>query len=118
MLLYLFIPTGLDYRNGFFSILFVPFIVLMSINNGYIRKICTRKNAIVLGELSFSIYILQNPIWHWFKHTFLATHLHIIQGEINFYSTSIVLLCVSFLLYTYLEKPARNYIRAFSLQKK
>lgn len=116
MIAYLFMPINLHYRNGLYTIFFMPLILLLSMNTGIITRIFSHKIAIFMGELSFAIYILQDPIWRLFHDTFLVQYMRSSNVHIAFYSTCLVVLIASILLHIYIEQPARRLIRGISLQ--
>lgn len=111
ILLALKFPFGLHYNNGLMAILFVPLIVLISLNNGIITKIFRKKAFVFLGEISYGIYILQCPIYSLFSAYSVNKYLHITDPTIVFLLRFIILIIVSGLSYIYIEKPIKNIIR-------
>ena len=55
-------PLGLIYSDGLLSVLFVPLIFLISLSNDSLTNFFKKDIFVFLGEISFSIYILQRPI--------------------------------------------------------
>jgi len=96
-------------HNGLLALNFVLIIFLLSLNNGYLTRISNHKICIHLGEISFALYIFQNPIFIFINkiNVFLG-----IQNEYLFFIFgSIILLCFSHLVYTFFEKPLRTKIK-------
>lgn len=99
----------LNPHNGLYSIMFIPFILMLSINNGWIAKIFSNKYLEFAGEISFGIYILQVPIFKW-------TIVNLLRYKFNneyllFYIPLLVLILFSILSYKFFETPLRNYIK-------
>lgn len=110
-------PFGLNYHNGMLALLFVPFIVLVSLNNGLITTIFKNKVFIFLGEISYGIYILQFPISAWISDFRLLKYLNIEKASnLNFYIKLVALLVLSSLSYIYIEKPIRERMKKQNLQ--
>jgi peptidoglycan/LPS O-acetylase OafA/YrhL len=59
----LYDPIPGCYMNGFLGFVFVPFILVLSMNNGFITRLFKIKWLVILGEASFAIYILQSPVY-------------------------------------------------------
>ncbi|MES2575435.1 MAG: acyltransferase [Bacteroidota bacterium] len=99
---------GVNYHNGLLAIIFVPLILLISSNNGILTKIYRHKYLIFLGEISYGIYILQNPIHKWVHE--IMKYLRIDNTTITFYTFLAVLILFSALSYKYIESPSRVMI--------
>lgn len=100
--------TGLNYHNGLLAIVFVPMIMLLSANNGYITKLFRLKSAVFLGEISYSIYILQLPVFAGLYK--LMVYLEIEDPVIHFYTGLIALIIISSISYLFFETPLRKMI--------
>jgi len=106
---------NINLNNGLMNVLFAPFIIILSLNNGKITQLLSKKAFIVLGEISYSIYILQFPV-----HAIVNVTLrkfHIFQPVIVFYIFSIILLVISYFSHYLIEVPANNMIRNMFKQK-
>lgn len=102
------LPTGINYHNGMLAFIFVPFLLLLSANNGLITKFLNWKGIVFLGEISYGIYILQKPVFEW---TGLGLkHLGIDNQAIIFYTGVAALVLFSALSYKYFETPLRRRI--------
>ncbi|WP_460574132.1 acyltransferase family protein [Flavobacterium koreense] len=103
--------AGLNYFNGFLSFIMIPIILLMSLNNGKITSLLNRKPFVFLGEISFSMYLLQFPLFVY------SRDIVIVNTSISFFIKFIILIIVSSLAYLYVEKPLRVHIKNFSFSK-
>ncbi|UZT97136.1 acyltransferase [Chryseobacterium fluminis] len=105
--------TSLQLHNGLLAVTFAPLIILISANNGYITKIFNNKILHYLGEVSYSLYILQYPV-----HVIMekaCIHYHIPTNNLQFFSIFVlVLLIFSAISYELIEKNARRLIKKFS----
>jgi peptidoglycan/LPS O-acetylase OafA/YrhL len=118
LLLFLKFPFGLEYHNGFLSIVFVPVIILISLNRGILNDILNRKLFIFLGEISFSIYILQRPVWKLISTHALEKYIgldKVADFTLMFFIRFLILILISTLSYLYFETPVRNKIKKCSL---
>lgn len=104
----IFVP--LYFHNGLMAILFVPLIVLISCNNGWLTKIFSIKPLEYLGEISYAIYITHIPVLYILREVLKKYNL-----DINwmFAIYMIVLLMSSMLFYQFIEKPLRNFLRNY-----
>jgi len=99
---------GVNLHNGMLAFLFIPIIILISANNGIITKLSNNKFLIFLGEISYSIYILQFPIYAGNK--WIMKQANINNSAVIFYSFLIVLMIFSAISYKYFETPIRKFI--------
>jgi peptidoglycan/LPS O-acetylase OafA/YrhL len=118
LLLFLKFPFGLEYHNGFLSIVFVPLIILFSLNRGILNDILNRKLFIFLGEISFSIYILQRPVWKLISTHALEKYIgldKVADFTLMFFIRFLILILISLLSFVYFETPVRNKIKKMQL---
>jgi len=111
------LPFGLIYNNGLLALLFIPLIVLISLNNGKLTTIFSSKFFIFLGEISFGIYILQYPIWVWISDYRLEKYFQINKTEdfsLAFFIRLFVLIVIAGISYRFFEIPIRKKIKNFS----
>lgn len=103
--------TGLRiaFSSSFFSILFLPCIYFCAASDNIIGKIASWKPLTVLGESSYSLYILQKPLFLIFLKILPATGLKNPDAKFLLFFSSAVLLSVAF--YFLLEKPAATIIK-------
>ena len=95
-------------HNGLLSPYYILVIYSLSLINGKFGNLLSIKPLIFLGSISYSLYILQFPIYQicqkylpWFKNQ---------AREDMFYPYLIVLLFASSMTYLFIEKPARKYL--------
>ncbi|MFC2604908.1 MAG: acyltransferase family protein [Bacteroidota bacterium] len=91
-------------HNGLLAFIFVPFILLLSANNGFITKFANMKIPVFLGEISYSIYILQFAIVTLWGENSVRTNATF------FYPYLISLIIVAALSFKYIETPLRTII--------
>ncbi len=108
--------STLDFHNGLLAFLFVPLILFVSYDNGWISKLSKLKISILLGEISYGIYILQVPIFNITRRAFI--YIGIRDQTIIFYGYFIVLLISSYVLYKLVEVPLRKKIKSINLASK
>lgn len=103
----------ISFHNGLLAFLFVPFIIILCFNtSGRITKLFSHRVLIVLGEVSFGLYILQLPVFYYLRE------LDTGNANFDFLIKFLILLLISTLSYYYLETPLRKIIRkAFNHEK-
>ena len=85
------------------------FLFIMSASEAYyIKKIFSFKPIVLLGLLSFSLYLWHQPIFAF------ARHLNLFNG--NFIELCLLILLFAYITYCYVEKPFRN--KSFLSRKK
>lgn len=97
------------YTNGLLAPFFLIFIVLLANNKGLISRLFSRPWLILLGEASYSLYILQKPV-HGIYDKVITPRIALSETT-HFYIFLIGLIIISILSYLYLEKPMRKIIR-------
>jgi len=95
--------------NGLLAPAFLLFIILLARNKSIITKIFSHGWLILLGEASYSLYILQKPI-HGVYDKVIAPKV-LLSETTHFYIFIIILILISILSYKYFETPMRKYIR-------
>lgn len=110
----IFVP--LFYHNGLMALLFVPAIVLISSNNGWLTKLFSQKPLEYLGEISYAVYITHIPVLYLLRE-FLRSGKYGFGIDTVFVIYIIVLLICSALFYQCIEKPMRNLLRKISFRK-
>jgi peptidoglycan/LPS O-acetylase OafA/YrhL len=103
-----------DYHNGLLAVVFIPILFLLSLNNGLITKIFNLKLFVLLGEISFGLYILQRPMYSFTIGVLRKLNFYHPAG--SFYIYLIVLLFTSVFFYYILEIPARNSIKKINIR--
>lgn len=105
-----FLDFKLAFTNGLLAPAFLLIIVLLGKNRGAITKHFSHAWLILLGEASYSLYILQKPI-HGLYDKIITPRIPLPEF-IHFYIFLILLIIISILSYLYFEKPMRKMIRS------
>ncbi|WP_080058198.1 acyltransferase family protein [Spirosoma aerolatum] len=107
--------------DGFWllSIVFLLFIISLSAlpKNWFLPRLLSKPMLVKLGDISFSIFILQFPIMHMYD-AFLARGRFIIGNTVHFYTYLLILIITSFMTYTFIENPLRRKINNYRKKKK
>ncbi|GAA4236005.1 acyltransferase [Postechiella marina] len=114
VLLALKFPIGLNFHNGLLAVFFIPIIVLLSLNTGYLTKLFNYKVFIFLGEISYGLYILQFIVWQYISDYRLEKYFGLNKAEdflFCFFLRLFILIAISVISYIYIEKPARKKIK-------
>ena len=90
------------------SLLFGIFILLSALNDGHLSSFSRHKSLIFLGNISYAIYIFQEPV-HLLCKGFLGK-IGINNQAYKFYIFIPVLIFVSTIVYYKIEKPMRIII--------
>lgn len=116
IVLFLKVNDVIILHNGFMAVFFVPLIIFLSLNkSGTITKIFKNKYLILLGEISFGIYILQVPIFR-ITYQFLD-YFSVSEIWIKFYTATFLLVLISYYSYVFIEVPVRNRIKKIVFKK-
>ncbi len=103
--------TGLllPFGSSFLAPIFLVFIVSITLCRSKLIGILRARPLVLLGEASFSLYILQFPVNYIYKYYVSGLFpLSPLQDFIGFFIFLTVISIMSFLLF---EKPTRKYIR-------
>jgi peptidoglycan/LPS O-acetylase OafA/YrhL len=115
-LMYFFLNIKLDFSTGLIAVIFAPFILLLASNTGMITKLFKYQVFVILGEVSYGVYILQFPV-HLLVSFFFRTS-NSLNVKYEFYVFVTTLLVVSVICYYFIEIPARNLIKRWSTNEK
>lgn len=110
--------SGLIYTNGLLALIFIPLIITISINKGFIGKIFKSKICVFLGEISFGIYILQFMVWITISDYRLKKYFHIDKNldlTLAFFIRLFALIFIAALSYIFFETPIRNKIKKITI---
>lgn len=102
------IGLKIAYSNGLIAPAFLLFIVLLSQEKGAIASALSNKWLVLLGEASFSLYILQKPL-HGVYDKLIANRIELPE-VLHFYIFLILLISTSIVSYKYFETPMRKFI--------
>lgn len=104
----------LAYSASFFSIFFVPCIYFCALSEKTVGKILATPILILLGEASYSMYILQKPLYVVYSEALLK--IGAFGHDKKFIAFFILLTITSIICYLLIEKPATKFIKNFSLR--
>lgn len=104
-------PLNLNFHNGLLAVFYVPLIILISLNNGFITRLFQKRIFIFLGEISFGIYILQHPIFSLFSAYSVNKYFHVNDPTLVFFLRLVILISVSAVAYIYIEKPIQEKVK-------
>ena len=99
---------NIAYTNGLIAPAFLLFIWLLAASKGKIQNWLSHPFLILLGEASFSLYILQKPVFGLYNKL-LEKKLNL-SDITDFYVALILLLIISIASYKLFETPARSLI--------
>lgn len=103
ILLVNFVPSGISLHNGLLAPLYALLILAVAINNSSVLRFTP---FVFLGEVSYGIYILQEPLYHYAAK---ANENYVHLGESAFfYAYCLLLIFCAALSYYMVEKPLRN----------
>lgn len=98
----------IDYTNGLITPLFLCIIVLLALNKSRLSTLFSLPLFVLLGEASYSLYILQKPLQGIFEKivpSWLLAH-----ETAYFYSFLVVLTLIAIASYRWFETPLRRLI--------
>jgi peptidoglycan/LPS O-acetylase OafA/YrhL len=104
-------PVLKYHHSGLFNPLFLAVVLLFSLDRAPFKKILSSRPLVLLGEISYGIYILQYAVWCLLYN--IAGSFGIPQLT-QFYVAFTVLLLSSALFYYMVEMPPVNFVKAWS----
>lgn len=110
----IFIP--LNFHNGLMAVLFIPLILLISYNTGFLTTIFALKPFEYLGEISYAIYITHIPLLYILRQL-LWTQKYRWDTDTVFWIYLAFLMLSSMFFYQFIEKPLRDYIKKAAMPK-
>jgi len=99
----------LAFTNGLIAPAFLLFIWLLASSRGKLASILSHPFLVLLGEASFSLYILQKPIFGLYNRI-LEPRLGLSEAA-DFYVALVLLIIISILSFKLFETPARELIK-------
>lgn len=103
-------PFGLNLHSAS-ALLFVPLILLISLNTGVITQLFQKKLFVFLGEISFGVYILQYPVCFFISNYRIKKYLHIEDLNVSLLIRVGILILISSITYIYIEKPILEKVK-------
>lgn len=101
--------TNTKENVGLYSPLFLLFIILLVTDNYYLTRFFSNRIADFLGDISYSLYIFQYPVYLFSK--MIADKINFnVDGVTFFMAYLLTLVAISILTYTIIEKPFRKFI--------
>lgn len=100
------------YTNGLITPLFLLLIILLATNTSCISRWLQQRWLVVLGEASFSLYILQKPL-HGIYERLMPTSIPA-DSALHFYLFVLLLTLSAIASYYLFETPLRRWINNFS----
>ncbi|WP_412850291.1 acyltransferase family protein [Chryseobacterium sp. PMSZPI] len=111
--LLIFVP--IFYHNGFMALLFIPLIILISWNNGWLTKLFSLKPLEYLGEASYAVYITHIPVLYILREV-LKWRKYELDIDNVFWIYMIVVILISVLFYQFIEKPLRDTLKKLNIR--
>jgi len=106
----IWLDLDIDYTNGLIAPLFLLFIVLLARAQGVITTLLAAPSLVLLGEASYSLYILQRPVYGIY-HNYLA-HYFAVSELWHFTFYLLLLIAISIASYKLFETPVRQWINS------
>ena len=107
-------------NDGITVLLFAMLVLSFTANNGRIANFCNRKILQFLGDISYSVYLMQIFLQEPFSHSiYLPGITGIGRGKQNIDFSSGILYCIAYLIllvllsyitYQWVERPSRRFI--------
>lgn len=104
------------FHNGLMAPVFCIFIYLFSVSENKLTTVFQLPFFILLGEISYGIYIYQYPVYK-ISNFIYVNILNFPFASWMFYANFLILLIVSYLSYRFVEKPITSRLKNI-LQKK
>lgn len=96
---------------GLLNPVFAGFIWWCAASRSWLTtRLLTWQPLVVLGEVSYGVYILQMPVFLYLLRLFDAAGAPIASQSLQFYVGSLGLILISTLCFYFLEKPLRRFI--------
>jgi len=109
VLLFVKNPDSRLFQNGIFAPLFVMLIFGLITDRSWLSRILTSRPCVLLGEISYCVYILQWPVINYTGILMRRLGISVTPTE-RFYIILAILLVVSFSVHSLVEKPGRRIV--------
>ena len=109
------LPMG----NGFLAPFYLWFIIALARSNGLISRIFRHKWAVLLGDASYGVYLLQNPLHEIYEKYLIGFIPKDIPAyhAVQFYVFHVFLVVIAIMLFKWFEMPVRDWIRKAKIFK-
>ena len=104
-----YLGVQLPLESGFMAPFFVFFIVSLALCRSALIRLLSIAPLVLLGEASYSFYILQTPMHHLYKA--VMSRIAELDPVTDFAGFVVFLTIVSILSFLWFEKPANRYFR-------
>lgn len=101
----------IDYNNGLIAPIFLAILVLLAVNSGWTKHFMSLPFLVLLGEASYSLYILQRPAYGIYDR--VLGHWLPLDANLHYYLFAILLTVASILSFKYMETPLRRLINSY-----
>lgn len=102
-------------HNGLLAVPFGLLIMAVAGNTGKLTNLFNHKTMVHLGDISFAMYLLQNPVFHLSGKILKVANIS--NPFVIFFSGVVVLLAASHFTYQFIEIPLRDKIRNLKFLK-
>jgi peptidoglycan/LPS O-acetylase OafA/YrhL len=92
-------------------LLFYSFFFI-STDDWFLSSIFKHKYLVLLGEISYGLYIYQLPVYK-LSMFFFRKVLKLPQTDVLFYSCLFILIAISYISYKYIETPSVKYAKLY-----
>lgn len=107
------LATNMSIESGVLSPLFALLVWQLARGRGAVQRFLSRAPLLALGEASYGLYILQEPVFVWFsaasKRVFPVTAA---GWELGFLVYSVLLVGLSLVVHRFIELPVRGALLA------
>jgi peptidoglycan/LPS O-acetylase OafA/YrhL len=90
---------------------YVALILAVGLERGYLSKLLRLPALILLGEVSYSVYLLHYPVLLWYLNN--RTMFLTMPRILRYCGFWVALIALSTMAFFFLEKPARTHLRRF-----
>ena len=81
-------------------------------NSGLLSQTLAARSLVLLGDASYSIYILHLPIWVWWNHLTLVSLKLQLPLALDFACYLLLVVSISVLMFLRIERPAQRWLHA------
>jgi peptidoglycan/LPS O-acetylase OafA/YrhL len=110
----------LAYASSFYSLLFLFLVLSLAYSRNVITRIMSLPFLVLLGESSYSLYILQKPMYTIYTRyilKYISVHMEI-SPDARFYIFVCLLIFISVMSFQFIEKPGKKIILNFNARMK